>query len=250
MRNTLIVICTVAASVSPAAAQSAADLVLQGDQLEKDRKEEAALAKYKDALKLEPTNLDALCGASFMCSRVGNRQTSKTLKEAYFKTAKIYAEGALKKNPGSAEANYVMAVAMGRLALISGSKDKVAASRDIYKYAQKAVQINPRYALAWNVLGKYNYEVSNLNFAEKGAANMLFGGLPPGDLKTAIANYEKCKSLDPGFILNLLDLGKAYKQNDQKDKAKAVWQQAINTPVRTQDDPENIAECKKLLGSL
>jgi len=250
MRNAWVTVCMVAAAASPAAAQTAADLVRQADQLEKDRKEEAALAKYKEALKLEPTNLEALCGASFMCSRVGNREANKSMKEAYFKTAKIYAEGALKKNAANAEANYVMAVAMGRMALISGSKDKVAASRDIYKYAQKAVQIDPRYALAWHVLGKYNFEVSNLNFAEKGAANMLFGGLPSGDIKTAIACYEKCKSLDPGFILNLLDLAKAYKQNDQKDKAKAVLQQGINTPVRTQDDPANIAECKKMLSSL
>ena len=176
--------------------QQASDYILQAQKLEASKNEVAALDKYKQALLLEKNNLDALCGASLMCNRIGNRESDETKKKAFFRTAHIFAEEALKMNPKSSKANYVMAVAKGRIAMISGPKDKVAASRDIKKFADNAVRFDPSNAAAWHVLGKYNYEISNLNFAERGAAKILFGGLPPGDNHTAIQCYEKCKSLD------------------------------------------------------
>lgn len=178
---------------------------------------------------------------------VGNREKDDSKKKAFFNTAKLFAEQALKLNANSSRANYVMAVAMGRMAMISGSKDKVAASRDIKKYADHAIKIDPKNSSAWHVLGKYNYEVSNLNFAERGAAKILFGGLPPGDNKTAIKCYEKCKSLDGTFIMNLLDLGISYHKNDQVEKAKETLKLAVSLHERFQDDASIKASCQKLL---
>ena len=86
-----------------------------------------------------------------------------------------------------------------------------------------------------------------MNFAERGAAKLLFGGLPPGDNLTAIQCYEKCKLLDAAYITNLLDLAKSYVQEKQKEKARQLLNQALRLPERQQDDPTYKAECKKLL---
>lgn len=211
------------------------------------KNEPATLACYKQILILDKNNIDALCGASFMCSRIGNREKDAAKKKSFFNTAKIFAQQALKINSNYSQANYVMAVAMGRIALISGSQDKVAASRDIKKYADNAVKLDASNAAAWHTLGKYNYEVSNLNFAERAAAKILFGGLPPGDIKTAIVCFEKCKALDPNYIVNLLDLAKAYKQNDEDAKAKALLNAILLLPERFFDDAEYKNECTKML---
>lgn len=231
-------------------AQTAADAVSQGLQLVKEMKEEDALNKFKEALKLQPNNLKALCEASIMSSRVGNRQTDRDLQAAYFKVAKIYAEGAVQQGPDDAEANLAMAIALGRMALISGAKEKVAASRDIKKYAELALKINPGLAEAWYVLGKWNYEVCNLNFAEKAAARLLFGGIPKASLANAIAAYEKCKSLAPSFILNYYELANAYHQNGEDQKAIDNLKQVFRIANNREDDPKIKEDCKKLLGQL
>ncbi|HVI47377.1 MAG TPA: tetratricopeptide repeat protein [Chitinophaga sp.] len=231
-------------------AQSVSEMVEEAKQLEKQMKEEQALEKDKEILKVQPNELEALTQASQLSSRVGNRQKSKDSKTTYFKQAKEYAQLALKVNPNSADANLAMAVAMGRMALISGAKDKVAASKDVKAYAERAIKLNPNLAQAYHVLGKWNYEVANLNVFERGAAKMLFGGLPAGSLENAIANYEKCRQLDPGFVLNYYELARAYKGNGQQDKAIDVLKKALALRNTAQDDASIKADCKKLLDDL
>ncbi len=222
-------------------------LVKQGKDLLAQMKEEDALEKFKAALKSDPNNYEAAWNASLMCSRIGNRQTDDTKKREYFVTAKQYAVKSLKLNPTDAESNFVMAVAMGRMALISGSRDKVAASRDIKNYAELAIKYNPNHAGAWHVLGKWNFEVANLNFAERAVANSLFGGIPDGDINKSIECYIKAISLDANDILFYLDLAKAYQDNEANEKAIDALKKALALKPRFQDDASYLVQCKKLL---
>ncbi|PUZ21728.1 hypothetical protein DCC81_24370 [Chitinophaga parva] len=228
-------------------AQTIEELLQQGDQLVKQMKEVEALGKYKEALKIQPNNLTALTWASLLDSREGNRQEKKDAKSRYFEEAKAYAAQAVAAGPNDPDANYAMAVAMGRIALISGAKDKVAASKDVKRYAELAIKLRPNFGQAWYVLGKWNYEVATLNAFERGAAKMLFGGIPDGSLANAIADYEKCRQLDPGFILNYYDLAVAYKQNDQLDKAEEILRKVPALRPVSQDDPKIKADAKKML---
>ncbi|MET6996200.1 hypothetical protein [Chitinophaga defluvii] len=231
-------------------AQSVEEMVEQARQLEKQMKEVEALEKYREVLKIQPDQLQALTGASELCSREGNRQKNKEEKSKYFNTAKTYAASALALDANSAEANYAMSVAMGRIALISGAKDKVAASKEVQKYAQLALKFNPGFAKAYHVLGKWNYEVANLSAFEKGAAKVLFGGVPEGSLQEAINNYEKCRKLEPSFLLNYYDLAKAYKQDEQQEKTIEVLKKALTLRNIYQDDAAIKADCKKMLEEL
>jgi tetratricopeptide (TPR) repeat protein len=249
MRNITMITCLIFLSLA-GFAQTADELVQQANKAMNGMKETEALDLYKQALAKEGNNIAALCGASFMCSRVGNRQTTTSAKKAYFKEAKAYALKSVKLSPNSSTANYVSAVAMGRMALISGSKEKVAASRDIKRYAEQAIKLNPKNAKAYSVLGTWHKAVTNLNFAEKAAANMLFGGIPDGDIKTAISNFEKCRQLDPSYIHNYLELGMAYKQTGDKANAKEVLQAGLKQANNTPDDDKIKGEIKKLLATL
>jgi tetratricopeptide (TPR) repeat protein len=231
-------------------AQTAVELVKLAEAKFAARDETKALELYKNALIKDQNNVKALCGACDLCCRIGNRIIKADEKKAMFITAKQFATKALQLEPNNPLCSYEMAVAMGRMALISGTKDKVAASRDIKKYADKAVALNPNYAAAWHVLGKYNFEVSHLNFAEKGAANMLFGGLPAGDLKTAIACYEKCKTIDKPYCLNLLELAKSYIENKQVAQAKVLLTEIAALPLRYFDDTVYKTQAAALLAGL
>ncbi|SJZ70223.1 TPR repeat-containing protein [Chitinophaga eiseniae] len=250
MMKRMLTISFLLCAVLFANAQSVDEMVEQARQLELQMKEEAALEKDKEILKIQPGEIKALTQASQMCSRIGNRQKDKSAKTNYFNQAKTYAQSALKVAPNNADANLAMAVAMGRMALISGAREKVAASKDVKKYAELAIKFNPNLAQAYHVLGKWNYEVANLNVFERGAAKMLFGGLPDGSLKNAIANYEKCRQLDPSFLLNYYELARAYKADDQQDKAIEVLKKALSLRSIYQDDASIKADCKKMLDDL
>ncbi|MBO9728187.1 MAG: tetratricopeptide repeat protein [Chitinophaga sp.] len=250
MLKRIMAVCFLLSAALWVKAQSVSEMVEEARQLEKQMKESEAFEKDKDILKIQPTELDALNQASQLCSRIGNRQKSKDDKVNYFNMAKSYAQQALKVNPNSPDANLSMAIAMGRMALISGAKDKVAASKDVKKYAELAIKFNPSLAQAYHVLGKWNFEVANLNAFERGAAKMLFGGLPDGSLQNAINNYEKCRQLDPAFLLNYYELARAYKENDQQDKAIEVLKKALTLRNIVYDDATTKMDCKKMLDDL
>lgn len=234
-------------TILSAQAQSVDELVAQAQQLEKQMKEVDALNKYKEVLQVSPGHVVAQSQASLICSREGQRQKDKAAKQEYFNEAKIFAYEALKVEPENAVANYAMAVALNRIALISGAKEKVAAFKEVKKYADLALKFNPDYGEVYHLLGKWNYELSHLGAIEKAAAKVLFGGVPPGSIEAAIADYEKCRQLTPSYILNYYDLAKVYKENNQETQAFEVLNKVMRLRPIYQDDPGIKAECKKML---
>jgi len=209
--------------------------------------EESAFLKYQEILKLQPGNLAALCKSSELCSSIGRRRTDKDQKLTYFTAARKFANQALGINPHSSEANFVMSIAMGRMALILGGKEKIAAVDQIKKYAELSIKCDPNNYKPYHVLGRWHYEVSNLSGFERAVAKIFYGGVPPASLKEAIYNYEKCRSLVPDLKVNYLELAKCYYRNDEKQKAVDFLNKAISMPNKMQDDNRVKEEAKELL---
>lgn len=228
-------------------AQDVNKLLKKADSLETTLNEMAAYDTYKIILKTDPRNYQALWKSSELCSRIGNRQTVKATKLDYFKAGRIYAETAIKVNPQAADGYYALSVAMGRKALIESGNDRVKAVKEIKSNADKALAINPNHGRAWHVLGKWNYEVSNLNGLEKTALKIFYGGLPKASLAESIRCYEKAKQLEPVFALNNLELAKAYHRNDEDVKAIELLKALPGIPAKTQDDARIKEEGRKLL---
>lgn len=233
-----------------AQAQTAADLVKEADQLEKSLREAEAYDKFKHALKLDHRNYYALWKCSELCSRIGRRQPTKQKQLDFYKAGKIFAETAIKVDPQQADGYYALSVAMGRLAMTESGNEKVKAVKAIRDNAEKAIDINPNHGRAWHVMGKWHYEVSNLNAVEKAALKIFYGGLPKSSLSESIAAYEKALVYEPNFALNNLELAKAYHRNDQDEKAISLLRQLPSIPNRTEDDKGIKEEGKKLLDKI
>ena len=232
------------------AAQSEKQLVQQAEKQEAALNEQGAFETYKLVLQKNPKNFQALWKASELCSRIGNRQNTKELKHQYFRDGKTYAENAIKVAPSEADGYYALAVATGRLALSQSGKEKVAAVKEIRNNAEKALKINPKHFRAWHVMGKWHYEVTNLNMFEKAGLKLIYGGLPPSSLTQSIQAYEKSRSLQPDFALNYLELAKAYKKDGQQTKAIALLKQLPSLPNKTLDDARIKKEGAALLNDL
>ncbi|HTL07024.1 MAG TPA: hypothetical protein VL307_02165 [Chitinophagaceae bacterium] len=227
-------------------AQDVASLQKEAERLEPSS-EESAFVKYQEILKLQPTNINALCKSSELCSSIGRRRDTKEQKMVYFKAAQKFAQQALTVNPASSEANFVMSIAMGRMALILGGKEKIAAVDQIKKYAEQSIKCDPNNYKPYHVLGRWHYEVSDLSGFERGMAKLFYGAIPPASLKEAIYNYEKSRSLVPDLKVNYLELAKCYHRNDENKKAIEMLNKAISMPNKIQDDIRVRDDAKLLL---
>jgi tetratricopeptide (TPR) repeat protein len=246
MKLLLVFLISILTFLNPAA-QDIDSIIKEADRLEAMPDEKAALAKFKEALRLKPIHLHALSKSSELCSRIGQRQTNAALRDDYYKAAKTYAATALMIDSTNSEANTSMAIMLGRSTLTKSGKEKVVSAKDLKKYVEVAIKNNPNNFLAWHVLGRWHYEISNLNVVERAAVKVFYGGFPPSSLKEGIKAFEKAQSLTPGFILNYLELAKAYNRNNQKDKAKALLAVMLLLPNHTEDDPAIKETGKKLL---
>jgi tetratricopeptide (TPR) repeat protein len=219
-------------------AQDINALIAEGNRLEFIPDEKAAFKKFKEVLKLNATNIYALNKCSELCSRIGQRETVNTkLRTEYYQAAKIYAETALKVDPKNSEANCVMAIALGRSSMTKSGKDKIENAKEVKKYVDAAIAGDSKNFKAWHVLGRWQYEISNLNGLERGIVKLFYGALPPATLKQSIASFEKARALRPEFLLNYYEMAKAYKDNDNKAKAIAYLQLMLTLPNQTEDDP-------------
>ena len=233
-----------------AAAQDFTVLIKEADRLEAVPDEMAAYEKFKEVLKVKPMNIHALSKCSELCSRIGKRQKDNALRDNYYAAAKIYAQTALRIDPASAEASTSMAIALGRSTMSKSGKEKIINAREIRKYIDIALKTDPNNFLAWHVLGRWHYEISGLNFLERSAVKLFYGGLPPSSYKESIAAFKRSEALTPGFVLNNYELAKAYQRNGEIEKAMSTLQYVLTLPNRTEDDPVIKDDSKKMLDLL
>jgi hypothetical protein len=230
-----------------ALSQDVPALLQQAARLESDFKEEDALVKYQEIVRLQPHNVFALCHCSDLSCRIGNRQDSRDKKIDYFKAGRDYADAAWRLDSTSSEANVVMAFSIGRIILLESGREKVAGAGAIKRYAETAIRYDPDNYKAWHILGRWHYEVSGLNFIERTLAKWFYGALPDASLQESIHDYEKSMSLRPGFMLNYLELAKACHRDGQNARAIQLLRRLDSLKDGMYDDRQVRREGRQLL---
>jgi tetratricopeptide (TPR) repeat protein len=242
---TIIVLLFFTANVSHA--QNIRQWIAEADSLEQVPNETASLHKLLMVLQYEPKNVYALSKSSELYSRIGKRMADRKTSIRYYQNALELAERALAVNDRDDGARVSMAMALGRIGMTQSGKEKVKAAKDIKTHVEIALQVNPSNFKAWHILGKWHYEVSNLNMFEKAALKLLFGGMPPSSLTEAIRAYKKAQEFAPLFMLNYLELAKAQHRNGEKREALQHLQTVIGMKEYTEDDVLVKREAKDLL---
>jgi tetratricopeptide (TPR) repeat protein len=248
--KTLFLFCMILLMAWPAISQEVGYLVDEGERLEKAMKDAEAIEKYREALRIAPSDLRARVKCSEMLCMIGYRTTDPAGRKRAFDEAFDLAREALKVDSLSADANYAMALALSRLTEAATIKEKLQLVGDIHRFATMATGINPDHRKALYTLGKWHMEVSSLGVAPKAALKMAVKDLPEASLEQAIVRFERVRNLAPGFIANLLALAEAYKAGGRSDKAIPVLERLVKLPPVTQDDPGYKDKARKLLTSL
>jgi tetratricopeptide (TPR) repeat protein len=221
----------------------------EGLGLEEEFKPAEALKKYEIVLKQNPDHIQALIRASRMMCNAAGRMVDKIEKGEKLAQAEVLAKRAVQLGPQIADAHFSLLVVLGLQSEIAPSpREKLKDAKLIHEEAQKIIEINPGYALAYYVLGKWHYELSSLTWVERVACDLFYGGLPQGvSMKESIKNFDKAIELDPDQIIILYGYALTLHYQGKDEDAKRVLQKAINLPLRDVDDPARKEKCKALL---
>ena len=218
----------------------------------KDRfEDEAALEAYKSVLELQSDHFEALWNTVMLHTSIGHRQSRSRDEEAHYGQAFEFAKKLLEAHPDEAGSHFAYAAAVGRRAQSAGARERIRLSTEIRDHAEKAVELDPEYSRAWNVLGNWHHRAANLSRLERLAANALFGGAPEGaSNEKARQAFEKAIELDPQFILYYHDKAEFLLTIDEEDEARRVLQQGLERDVITSDDERWKSNMRETLANL
>jgi hypothetical protein len=226
-------------------------LFKEAENLERSFKEPEALEKYKQILANDAANIKALVKAAELSCSIGGRAENKNDKRLNYESGLAFAQRALKADSNSAEANYAVAMASGKMTEVETENKKIVAYvKDTKTYVEKALTINANFGKANFILGRWHFEMINLSGIKKAAVKLMYGGLPEASLDNAIMYMEKCKTLEPYFMINYFYLNKAYKENDKPAKQIEILSKMVKLPNRTFDDAAMKEDAQKQLQQL
>jgi tetratricopeptide (TPR) repeat protein len=216
-----------------------ASLMKRGDQFDAQLKTQEALAAYLEAEKLEPNNADLLNRISKQYAESQNDVPTKDEKISVGMKALDYSKRAVAADPKNAMAQLSLAISYGRLTPYLDSKTKVAYSKLVKQYADKARELDPKgNDLVYHVLGAWNYEVANLNPVLRTVAQLVYGKIPDASNEAAAENFKKAINLNPRRLVNYIELGRTYVAMGKKEEARTLLEKGLSLPIRQRDDPE------------
>ncbi len=171
-------------------------------------------------------------------------------KRAAIERALDYSRRAVALAPKNPENILSLAVCHGKLAVYSGTGDKVKYSRLVREDAERALSLDSNYAWAHHVLGRWHYEVATLGSAARFFVKLFYGGLPDASVAAAVRHLERAVALEPGQLQHRLELGFAHLAAGDLARARAAFEAGLARPSREKHDEPAKARARAALAQL
>ncbi|MEJ8802054.1 hypothetical protein [Pontibacter sp. H249] len=246
----LFLFCAAFAGVADDGVSGNNDKLLQrAEELLGSYRDSEALVVYEKILEEASENYIALCRASYLHSKISERYTDETKKLEHAAKARTYANRAYALNPTDAESNYVMALSLGCQALVSGPRERLTSINELKSFVDAALAADAEHAGAWHILGRWYFKMANLNFAEKAASKVLFGGIcGTATNKDAADAIERAIVYNPKNIRYYYDLAQVYNEMKDKEACISTLTKALTlTDLETKEELELSRRCKIML---
>lgn len=177
---------------------------------------------------------------------VAERIEDEEERKALCRKALLEAEQAVDLLPNNSNAHLTKAVAAGRLAVISGTRQQVELSRTVREYADRAIELDPDNDLAYHVRGRWHFEVAQLGFFARRVVNLVYGGLPDASFEEARADYQTALDLEERAVHHF-ELGRTLLEMDRPGRAREHLRRTITMPQRDVTDPIYKERARRLL---
>ncbi|HEX3443332.1 MAG TPA: hypothetical protein VHS80_01340 [Chthoniobacterales bacterium] len=219
----------------------------KADQLEDSDRLSEALAVLKTAEQSDPENPEVLYRISNVNAESVDVASTEKEKKAYAQTALNYAKRAVERGPTLSAAHLSLAIASGKITDFVDNRTKMEYSRVIQREAEKAVQLDPKNDLAYLVLAKWNFEMSDLNPVLRGVAQMLYGQVPASSQEKAVEYFKKAISIAPNRITHHFEYAQVLGRMGKKEEARAEYQKVLQLTATDREDREDQREAAKAL---
>lgn len=238
------------AQSSNTADESISEQLDTAKELHMSGEEQQSLVIYKNVLKEDADNIEALWNASILHAKIGRRQESENDMRDHYEKARELAERAVENHPDNGHAYYARAVAIGRMTMLMKRRDKIDASRKVKESIEKASELIPDFAPVWHMYGVWHSDVANMSGIAKFTAGLFSGGIPDASNEKAEEYLEKAISMDKDNILFHIDLAKHYLEVDSESQARPLLEEIVNMEPQMKDDPRYIEEAEQLLNKI
>jgi tetratricopeptide (TPR) repeat protein len=247
--KTFIFLLTISLSMLHAGTEIPA-LIARGDSCFKALDNPGALKAYQEAVGLDSLNYESNWKLSRAFVDIGETMEGDERAE-YFKQAEKYAQKAVTIDSTGSKGHLQLAVALGRVALDAGAKERVQMSKEIKRQVDLAIKYNPKDDIAYHVLGRWNRKLANLSWIETTFANMFLGGIPDeASDENAVKCFKKAIELNPNHINHHLELGITYEMMGRDEEARKEYQICLDLPDSDSADEAHKAEAKRRLEDL
>lgn len=232
------------------AAQDVPTLIARGDAHDAAHRHQDALDCYLPALAQRPNDAGLMVKIARQQAHRMNDLAKPADKLAAGRTALGFAERAVQAEPRRAEAHLAVAICLGKLTPLLGTREKIEASKRLKTAAETAVQLDPRSDYAWHLLGRWHQALAGMSGLVRGVVQIVYGGMPPASNEEAVRCLEKAMALGPDRLLHPIELGRTYAQMGRTDEARALLKKGLAMPAREKDDPETLARGRAALAAL
>lgn len=227
---------------------TAATFIAKGDAAYKKFDNRAAVKYYRTAFETEPKNYEAAWKLARAYVDVGEKLSDTKERRVYYEKGYDCAQKAVAINPDGSKGHLFLSIAIGRVALDAGAKERVKLSKEVKSEVDKALALDAQDDVAWHVLGRWHRRLSSLSWIEKNFANMFLGGVPKeASMQNAVDCFKKAIQLNPAHINHHLELGITYEEMGKKDLAVAAYRNVLELPIGDADDQDHKKEAEERL---
>ena len=218
-----------------AGAQDVTTHIAAGDAARCQRNAAQAATHFREALALDSTNYEANWKAARVLVDEGLLlpEAQKARRDSLYTEARALAERAVRVDPSGADGHYMVAVAIGRVALTMSARQRVRLARVIRDEALRATELNPRHDGALHVLGRWNAEIQRLPGITKFFAKTFLGASIFNEATWQNSeNYlNQAVAIEPDNIYHHLDLAETLKDMDKPDEARPHLERVAALPL-------------------
>jgi tetratricopeptide (TPR) repeat protein len=160
-------------------------------------------------------------------------------RDSLYRVAEGYARRAVRLAPDSAGPQFALALALGKVSLTLGSKQRVRYAKEVRDAALRAIAIDPNHDGAWHVMGRWNAEIERLSNLQEFFAKTILGGKVLGEASwdEAIRCMRRAVELRPDFIFHRIDLAEILLELKRPAEAKPELEAILALPDLDVMDP-------------
>ncbi|MDB5036040.1 MAG: hypothetical protein JWQ98_3281 [Chlorobi bacterium] len=153
------------------------------------------------------------------------------LHVVHIKRMREWAEQALELNPNSAIGHAMLAAAIARLSLISGSQRQILGSAmAVRQHAQQAILIDNTW-VGHYVLGGWHREMASIHPGIRALAGLLRIRLPEGKFSDSIKHYEEVLRQYPENNTIYADMAYTYEAMGDLKRAREMYERCLSMPL-------------------